>query len=52
MARRAAVWLHALESLVRIELDITEHFSRFSESRVQCEHEELEKEYKKHPKSY
>jgi hypothetical protein len=52
MARRTIVWLHALDSLVRIELDTAERFFRFSELRFQREREKLDIEYKKHPKSY
>lgn len=52
MAREKFVWLHAVDSLVRLELDAAERFFRFSELRFLREAEKLRKEEKVHPDSY
>lgn len=52
MAKRSLVWLHAVDGLVRLELDGAERFFRFSELRFLREFEKLKKEEKSHPESY
>jgi hypothetical protein len=46
------VWLHAVDSLARIELDGAEQFVRFSESRFRRELEKLRRQEKSHPSRY
>jgi hypothetical protein len=52
MARRSSILLNVLDSQVRIELDTAERFFRLSELRFQHERDKLERQCKKHPKSY
>jgi len=46
MGRRPVVWLHALEGVVRIELDTAERFFRHSKFRFRREHEKVNKDTK------
>ena len=52
MARHNPVWLHAVDSLVRIELDTAERFFRFSESHFESERQRLKRKEKNHSESY
>src|SRR5580658_6396050 len=50
--KSSPVWLHAVASIVRMELDSAERFTRFSESRLRRELGKLRKEEKSHSKKY
>jgi len=52
MPKRSAKWLHAVEALVRLELNASERFFRFSESQFFHELDKLKKQERSRPESY
>jgi hypothetical protein len=52
MTHRNPIWLSALDSMNRFELDTAEKFLLLSEFNFAREQEKLDREYKKYPKSY